>query len=122
MVDDGSTNGTPDLVKPPVRLLTTGGRKGAGAARNVRARAAAGEVLFFTDADVVAPPDWIEKALKARAEKGVPCGGEYAGPVKEILHPAVCARRAGVAAAASSRIRGDAGVEQSLVRARVVSR
>ena len=86
VVDDGSTDGTPGLVKPPVRLLSTGGRKGAGAARNIGARAAAGEVLFFTDADVVAPPDWIEKALKARTEKGVPCGGGgYAGPVKEMF-------------------------------------
>ena len=86
VVDDGSTDGTPALVKAPVRLLSTGGRKGAGAARNVGARAAAGEVLFFTDADVAAPPEWIEKALKARAEKGVPCGGGgYAGPMREIF-------------------------------------
>ncbi|MGD9612285.1 MAG: glycosyltransferase family 2 protein [Kiritimatiellia bacterium] len=86
VVDDGSTDGTPELVKTPVRLLSTGGRKGAGAARNVGARAATGDVLFFTDADVVAPPDWIEKALKARAEKGVSCGGGgYAGPVREIF-------------------------------------
>ena len=86
VVDDGSTDGTPNLVQAPVRLLATGGRKGAGAARNVGAKAATGEVLFFTDSDVVAPPDWIEKALKARAEKGVPCGGGgYAGPVKEIF-------------------------------------
>ncbi|MGD9781376.1 MAG: glycosyltransferase family 2 protein [Kiritimatiellia bacterium] len=86
VVDDGSTDGTPELVKAPVRLLSTGGRKGAGAARNLGARAAAGEVLFFTDADVVAPPEWIAKALKAREENGVPCGGGgYAGPVKEIF-------------------------------------
>jgi glycosyltransferase involved in cell wall biosynthesis len=86
VVDDGSTDGTPELVKPPVRVLSSGGRKGAGAARNVGARAAAGEVLFFTDADVVAPPDWIEKALRVREEQGVPCGGGgYAGPVKDIF-------------------------------------
>ena len=86
VVDDGSTDGTPGLVQAPVRLLSTGGRKGAGAARNVGAQAATGDVLFFTDSDVVAPPDWIAKALRARAEKGVPCGGGgYAGPVKEIF-------------------------------------
>ena len=86
VVDDGSTDGTPDLVQAPVRLLSTGGRKGAGAARNDGAKAAAGDVLFFTDADVVAPPDWIAKALKAREDKGVPCGGGgYAGPVREIF-------------------------------------
>jgi len=86
VVDDGSTDGTPDLVKAPVRLLSTGGRKGAGAARNLGARTAAGEVLFFTDADVVAPPEWIAKALKVREEKGVSCGGGgYAGPLREIF-------------------------------------
>jgi glycosyltransferase involved in cell wall biosynthesis len=86
VVDDGSTDGTPELVKPPIKLLRTGGRKGPGVARNMGARAATGEVLFFTDADVVAPPDWIEKALKVRAEKGVKCGGGgYAGPVKNIF-------------------------------------
>lgn len=86
VVDDGSTDGTPELVQPPARLLATGGRKGAGAARNVGARAATGAVLFFTDADVVAPPDWIAKALRVRTEKNVPCGGGgYAGPVKEIF-------------------------------------
>ena len=86
VVDDGSTDGTPDLVQAPVRLLSTGGRKGAGAARNDGAKAAAGDVLFFTDADVVAPPEWIAKALKAREDKGVPCGGGgYAGPVREIF-------------------------------------
>ena len=86
IVDDGSTDGTPERVKSPAKLLSTGGRKGAGAARNVGARAATGEVLFFTDADVVAPPEWIAKALKVREEKGVPCGGGgYAGPVREIF-------------------------------------
>lgn len=86
VVDDGSTDGTPDLVKPPVRLLRTGGRKGPGVARNIGARAAGGEVLFFTDADVVTPPDWIAKALKVRSEKGVKCGGGgYAGPVQDIF-------------------------------------
>lgn len=86
VVDDGSTDGSPELAKPFGKVMSTGGRKGAGAARNVGARAAEGKVLFFTDADVVAPRDWIEKALKIREEKGVRCGGGgYAGPVREIF-------------------------------------
>jgi len=86
VVDDGSTDGSPKLVERPVRLLSTGGRKGAGAARNIGAREAVGEILFFTDSDVVAPPDWIEKALQIRSEKQVACGGGgYAGPVQEIF-------------------------------------
>ena len=86
VVDDGPTDGTAAAVKAPARVIPTGGRKGAGGARNIGAREAKGKVLFFTDADVVAPPDWIEKAMRARAEKGVPCGGGgYAGPVREIF-------------------------------------
>lgn len=86
VADDGSTDGTAAAVKPPARVVATGGRKGAGGARNAGAREAKGEVLFFTDADVVAPPDWIEKAMRVRAEKGVQCGGGgYAGPVREIF-------------------------------------
>lgn len=86
VVDDGSTDGTATAVKSPARVIATGGRKGAGGARNIGARKAKGEVLFFTDADVVAPPDWIEKAMRVRTEKGVPCGGGgYAGPVREIF-------------------------------------
>ncbi len=86
VADDGSTDGTAAAVKAPARVVATGGRKGAGGARNIGAREAKGEVLFFTDADVVAPPDWIEKAMRVRAEKGVQCGGGgYAGPIREIF-------------------------------------
>jgi glycosyltransferase involved in cell wall biosynthesis len=86
VADDGSTDGTAAAVPAPARVVPTGGRKGAGGARNAGAREAKGEVLFFTDADVVAPPDWIEKAMRVRAEKGVRCGGGgYAGPVREIF-------------------------------------
>ncbi len=86
VVDDGSTDGTAEAVRAPARVVATGGRKGAGGARNAGARAAKGEVLFFTDADVVAPPDWIGKAMRVRAEKGVRCGGGgYAGPVREVF-------------------------------------
>ena len=86
VADDGSTDGTAAAVKAPARVVATGGRKGAGGARNIGAQEAKGEVLFFTDADVVAPPDWIEKAMRVRAEKGVRCGGGgYAGPIREIF-------------------------------------
>lgn len=86
VVDDGSTDGSPELVRPPARLLKTGGRRGAGYARNLGARAASGEILFFTDSDVEVPPDWIRKGLAAMREHGVPCGGGgYAGPVQPVL-------------------------------------
>lgn len=86
VVDDGSTDGSPDLVRPPARLLKTGGRRGAGYARNLGARTASGEVLFFTDADVEVPPGWVRKGLAAMSEHKVPCGGGgYAGPVHPVF-------------------------------------
>jgi glycosyltransferase involved in cell wall biosynthesis len=66
--------------------LQTGGRCGAGAARNLGAKWASGEILFFTDADCVAPPDWISKAITSMQTHGVLCGGGgYAGPIQHIF-------------------------------------
>src|SRR5258708_18264500 len=60
LVDDGSSDGTAELVGRyaatstlPLRLCRTGDRCGAGAARNLGARVAAGEYLLFVDADVI---------------------------------------------------------------------
>ncbi len=47
VVDDGSTDKTADLIKPPVKFFSTQGRCGAGAARNLGAKNASGEVLFL---------------------------------------------------------------------------
>ncbi|MDD5677766.1 MAG: glycosyltransferase [Kiritimatiellae bacterium] len=86
VVDDGSTDGTPDLVKSPATLVRSGGQKGAGAARNAGARAARGDVLMFTDADVAVPRNWVRRALETMQAHGVDCGGGgYAGPLKEVF-------------------------------------
>ena len=63
VVDDGSTDDTPDIVShefPGVRLLR---QKNAGpaAARNNGALAAQGEYVFFTDSDCRPLRDWIER-------------------------------------------------------------
>ena len=84
IVDDGSTDGTPDLVQPPARLVKTRGRVGAGAARNLGAREAKGEILMFTDADCVVPPDWVSSALATIEREKVKCGGGgYAGTINQ---------------------------------------
>lgn len=89
VVDDGSTDGAPELIQDRARLLRTGGRRGAGYARNVGAKAAHGSYLFFTDADVVVPPDWIGKHLRVIADKSVRAGGGgYAGTVAKGFVPA----------------------------------
>ena len=86
IVDDGSTDGSPDLVSPPAQLVSTKGRTGAGAARNLGAKSAKGDFLLFTDADVVAPDDWIAKTVQTIADRNVKCGGGgYAGPVEDTF-------------------------------------
>src|ERR1700761_203811 len=62
VVDDGSTDGTDELVKSygdPVRLVR-GAHRGAGAARNLGYAAAAGPLVAFLDSDDEWFPDKIE--------------------------------------------------------------
>lgn len=66
VVDDGSTDSTPDVISkefPRVRLLR---QKNAGpaAARNKGAIEAKGDLVFFTDADCRPMPDWLEQMAK----------------------------------------------------------
>jgi GT2 family glycosyltransferase len=57
VIDDGSSDGSDGVARRPgVTLLRTGGRRGPAAARNLGARAARGDLLFFVDADVTVPP------------------------------------------------------------------
>jgi len=67
VVDDGSSDDTRERAREfdrrgaRVRVLTTGGRRGPGFARNLGSRAAAGDILFFVDADVCVTPDTIAR-------------------------------------------------------------
>ncbi len=72
IVDDESTDGTPEYVErhvkdwgvsqPTVRVLRQVHR-GPAAARNLGAEAAQGEFLLFTDADCVPHVDWIKEMV-----------------------------------------------------------
>lgn len=53
--DGGSTDGTPELVRSPVRLVRSAA--GRGVQLNAGARAASGDVLLFLHADVTPPVD-----------------------------------------------------------------
>ena len=59
VVDDGSTEASATIAAstPGVAVMHSGGRVGPGGARNVAARAAVGDVLWFVDADVVVHDD-----------------------------------------------------------------
>jgi glycosyltransferase involved in cell wall biosynthesis len=64
VVDDGSSDGTADIVRaagPLVRLVQTHG-VGSGEARNLGVREAQGDVIAFTDADCFPTPRWLAAA------------------------------------------------------------
>lgn len=78
VVDDGSTDGTRTEAQNaglPVRLLSTRGGEGPGAARNVGAAATQAPLLVFTDADCEPEPEWlatvVEAARRADVVQGV---------------------------------------------------
>jgi len=61
VVDDGSTDRTPEIIKPfPVKYLHQQ-NKGPASARNRGAREAKGEIILFTDADCVPQESWIKE-------------------------------------------------------------
>lgn len=56
VVDDASTDATAAVVRRfPCRVITLRENKGAAQAKNIGASEASGEVVFFTDADVILP-------------------------------------------------------------------
>ncbi len=75
VVDDGSTDGTAEIARrhPFARLVQTEG-VGLGAARNIGAAEARGEIIAFTDADCEPFPDWLVR-LVSFMEGGWDLGG-----------------------------------------------
>jgi glycosyl transferase family 2 len=69
VVDDGSTDATVEIARssPVVTTVLTQAGAGPGAARNLGAAAANGDVLAFTDADCVPQPGWLASGLAALA-------------------------------------------------------
>ena len=64
VVDDGSTDNTPNVVRgySSVRLITQA-NAGPASARNRGAMEARGKILLFTDDDCVPMPDWLDAML-----------------------------------------------------------
>ncbi len=60
VVDDGSTDGTADLVEPMDVLLVRQPSLGKSAARNAGVQRASGDILAFTDADCEPDPHWLQ--------------------------------------------------------------
>lgn len=74
IVDNGSTDGTDEVVKGyPVRLLYEKEKKGSYAARNAGIKNAKGEIIAFTDADCVVSREWLKKGVGFFRESYIGC-------------------------------------------------
>src|ERR1044072_6219624 len=68
VVDDASTDGSADIARAfDCRVLSLLGRRGPAAARNLAVAEATGEIIFFTDADVLVKPSTVREAVELLA-------------------------------------------------------
>lgn len=98
VVDDGSTDDTPHVARRHgVRLFTTGERSGPATARNLGAREATADLLYFIDADVVVSPDTVGQIRAAFADDpsldaligsydDSPGAGDFLSQYKNLMH------------------------------------
>lgn len=72
LVDDGSTDGTADLVRefPTVRYVRHPENLGLSEARNTGIQLATGEVVAFTDADCRPDEDWLDHLVHDLVTQG----------------------------------------------------
>lgn len=97
VVDDGSSDASvATATELGARVLPSGGRLGAGGARNVAAEVARGELLWFVDADVVVHADAVGVLLQGFEEPGVvgvfgsyddqPAAQNFLSQYKNLVH------------------------------------
>lgn len=71
IVVDSSNDGTGDFVRsryPQVRMIESATRLLSGAARNLGAEWARGDLLLFIDSDCIAEPRWIDRICRSLEE------------------------------------------------------
>lgn len=94
VVDDGSTDSTPDVIKRSgARCIRQDRPHGLNAARNAGVRASTAPLIAFLDDDVHAPPGWLG-ALVEGAERH-PHSEAFGGPIRarfEGRTPSSCGR------------------------------
>jgi glycosyltransferase involved in cell wall biosynthesis len=97
VVDDGSTDGSGQQAEAlGFKVLRTPTRSGPGPARNIGAKAATGEILFFIDADVCVQPDTVERVVSAFADPTLdaligsydddPASPDFLSQYKNLMH------------------------------------
>ncbi|MFN2569364.1 MAG: glycosyltransferase family 2 protein [Candidatus Dormibacteria bacterium] len=73
VADNGSTDGTPEVVGlcqrslPRLRLVNAGGRRGVSHARNVGSRAAAAPLICYCDSDDIVTSVWLAEMVEGLA-------------------------------------------------------
>ena len=99
VVDDGSTDGTGELVEglPFVRLIRFQANRGSGTARRIGSREALGRYVVWTDADMTYPNELIPELLgvldRGEAEQVVGWRTSEQGTYKALRVPAKWAIR-----------------------------
>jgi len=79
VVDNGSSDNTVKIAQRyPAKILSCA-KRGQGAARNLGLAEAKGEIICFTDSDVIVPKDWLQKISKFFAD--YPRADGVGGPV-----------------------------------------
>ncbi len=87
VVDSSPEDVTSELKRdfPDVKVLHLPHRAFPGAARNVGIAQAQGEVLAFTDADCIVPPDWIERIVACQKDGMRVVGGPIGNGTPDSL-------------------------------------
>lgn len=89
VVDDGSSDNTPKIIQSFESVIYIHqNNAGPAAARNRGAKEANGGIVFFTDSDCIADPDWIKNAMNGFTEDVSAVMGSY-----DIANPFDCLAR-----------------------------
>ena len=88
IVVDCSSDSTPEIIKgkfPKVKLFHADYRRWPSVQRNIGVKHASGDILAFTDGDVVVENNWIEEIEKAHKDNDIVGGPTRNGNPKEIF-------------------------------------
>jgi glycosyltransferase involved in cell wall biosynthesis len=77
VLDSNSTDKTRAIAKKYGARVVTEKKRGIGLARQKGLEASKGEIVAFTDADTIVPPDWLTKIIETLQQKDVV--GVYSG-------------------------------------------